>query len=146
MAIGNNRTGKSGNPKKWKKSACIVFCGSGAFLALVLIAFFFLSEQFGRLSARCDLIRGHYEIRTYGLHFPTVFMEDFKVLESYGVAYRRVAGCVVNDFVIESVEGYNSVMKEAIGKDIGVDVDAIFDRRSPAPALFAGPFQERQPK
>lgn len=47
------------------------------------------------------------------------------ILYLYGIDYRHVAGCVVNDFIIDKVAIYNETMKIAIKRDLGVDVDKL---------------------
>ena len=88
---------------------------------LFVVLYFFCGRQIGRLEAEYDLWRGRYEIHGYGL----VFGVPLKIaaLKSYGVEYRQVAGCVVNDFIIESVAAYNATMKKAIKRDLDIDID-----------------------
>ena len=87
------------------------------------IIFFFGAKPAGILEAKIDLWRGRYEIHGYGLIFHAPY--EFDALNHYGIEYRHVAGCVVNDFIIESVAAYNATMKNAIKKDLNVDVDRI---------------------
>ena len=69
-------------------------------------------KYIGILEARYDIWQGHYEIRYAGLQFGEV--TQAKILSTYGIAYRRAAGCMINDFIIDSVGGYNAIMEEAI--------------------------------
>jgi hypothetical protein len=84
--------------------------------------YFFCAKQVGMLEAKYDIWRGHYEIRGYGLHysFASPYVED---LNSYGIEYRPVAGCVVDDFIIDSVASYNATMKETIMRNLGINLD-----------------------
>lgn len=113
--------------RKFKKLGRPVLCGFVVLNVLILIVFFEGGRQVGCLNAYYDLMQDHYEIRTYGLHFAVVFEEQANTLKNYGILYRKVAGCVINNLIIESVDGYNSVMKAAIKKDIGIDVDKLLD-------------------
>ena len=45
--------------------------------------------------------------------------------QDYGIKYVRVAGCVVNFPIIESTQSYNETMKDAIRRDLGLDVDSM---------------------
>ncbi len=67
------------------------------------------------LEAKFDLWRGHYEIRVYGL---IILPEGLltQSIKEYGIEYKRVAGCVVNHFLVGYVQGYNAVMKEEIAR------------------------------
>ena len=95
---------------------------SCSILALIFVVLYFLcGRQIGRLEAEYDLWRGRYEIHGYGL----VFGVPLKIaaLKSYGVEYRQVAGCVVDDFIIESAAAYNATMKKAIKRDLDIEID-----------------------
>ena len=89
-----------------------------------VLIFFFGAEQVGVLEAKYDLWRGRYEIHGYGLLFGEP--PQTKNLKPYGIKYRHVAGCMVNDFILDSVASYNSVMKVAIKHDLGFDVDKLW--------------------
>ena len=112
------------NSVKNKKARIIVYCLL-AFYVLIVMVVFFGAEKFGRLTAYYDLKMGHYEIRTYGLHLPLVFISQAKNLEEHGIAYQRIAGCLVDGFVVKFASGYNGVMKKAIKRDMGIDVDKL---------------------
>jgi len=85
------------------------------------LIFFFGAKQVGVLEAKYDLWRGRYEIHGYGLIIGVP--SEVEILNAYGIEYRHVAGCVVNDFIIDSVANYNMVMKAAIKKDLNYDID-----------------------
>lgn len=88
---------------------------------LGIVTLFWGAEEFGYLEAKYDIWRGRYEIHGYGLFLGVP--PEFKILNAYGIKYRHVSGCVVNDFIMDSVGEYNSVMSRAIKKDLGVDID-----------------------
>lgn len=89
-----------------------------------VLIFFFGAEQVGILDAKYDLWRGRYEIHGYGLLWGEP--PQVEILKAYGIKYRHVAGCMVNDFILDSVSSYNSVMKVAIKDDLGFDVDKLW--------------------
>ncbi|HOP47989.1 MAG TPA: hypothetical protein PK874_10025 [Desulfobacteraceae bacterium] len=88
---------------------------------ILTLVFFFGAKRVGVLQAKYDLWRGQYEIHGYGLILGVP--PEVEILNAHGIEYRHVAGCVVNDFIIDSVAEYNSVMSKAIKEDLGVDVD-----------------------
>ena len=91
-------------------------------LSLILtLIFLFGAKQVGVLEAKYDLWRGRYEIHGYGLIIGVP--SEVEILNAHGIKYRHVAGCVVNDFIIDSVANYNLVMKAAIKKDLDYDID-----------------------
>ena len=90
---------------------------------ILTLIFFFGAKPFGMLEARYDLWRGRYQIQGYGL-----FLGEpawVHTLYLYGIEYRHVAGCVVNDFIIDKVALYNKTMETAIKRDLSVDVSKI---------------------
>ena len=91
------------------------------FSVIFILIFFFGAKQVGVLEAKYDLWRERYEIHGYGLIIGVPSEVD--ILNAYGIEYRHVAGCVVNDFIIDSVANYNLVMKAAIKKDMEYDID-----------------------
>jgi len=92
-------------------------------IILVLI-FFFGATHVGVLEAKYDLWRGRYEIHGYGLLWGEP--PQIEILKPYGIKYRHVAGCAVNDFILDSVASYNAVMKVAIKQDLEFDVDKLW--------------------
>jgi len=44
-----------------------------------------------------------------------------------------VAGCLINDFIIESVTAYNATMLQAINTDFGIDIDHLKQSYAQAP-------------
>ena len=106
----------------WKlaKISCWAFL---AVFTLMSIAWFGFPRQLGRTWAKFDLFRNHYEVRVYG--YPLGDRNKAELLENYGVSYARVAGCVVDNSIIESTNAYNTVMRKAILEDLGVDINKI---------------------
>ena len=90
--------------------------------------YLFGGKYIGILEAKYDLWKGHYEIRYAGLQFAEV--TKAKILNACGIAYRRVAGCMINDFIIDSVGGYNTAMEEAIKENLGICVDGLLFMRA----------------
>lgn len=88
-----------------------------SFLAVLLaasVAWFGFPRQTGMLEAQYDLWRGKREVRWFGLPPFIPDAEEIALRRVHGYRYRMVAGCVVNDFIIENVKGYNEVMKGAV--------------------------------
>ena len=88
---------------------------------ILTLIFLFGAKRVGVLEAKYDLWRGRHEIHGYGLIWGVPW--KVAILNAYGIKYRHVAGCVVNDFIIDSVANYNLLMKAAIKKDLGYDID-----------------------
>lgn len=91
---------------------------------ILTLIFFFGAKQVGVLEAKYDLYRGRYEVHGYGLLWGPP--PQIEILKPYGIKYRHVAGCAINYFIMDSVASYNSVMKVAIKKDLGFDVDKLW--------------------
>lgn len=98
-------------------------------LACLSVAYLFYPTQFGRARANLDLMRNHYEIRYLGLMFNESYYK--KCFNENGITYARVAGCVVNIPIIESTKAYNEVMRDAILRELRVDVDIILNTVEP---------------
>ena len=88
---------------------------------LFVLLNFFGSRQIGRLEAEYDLWRGRYEIHGFGLFMGAP--SEIEDLKPYGIEYRHVAGCVVNDLIIKRVDEYNSTMIKAIKQNLNIEVD-----------------------
>jgi hypothetical protein len=78
----------------------------------------------GMLMAHVDHACGHYEIKTYGLHFffdgPD---EDGRPLkEQYGVKVNFVAGCGASEPFVWYVKGYNATSRRMLFEKHGKDV------------------------
>ncbi len=91
------------------------------FSIFIMILYFFCSGQIGRLEAEYDLWRGRYEIHGFGLFMGAP--SEIEDLKPYGIEYRHVAGCVVNDLIIKRVDEYNSTMIKAIKQNLNIEVD-----------------------
>jgi hypothetical protein len=76
------------------------------------------------VAAWVDAIRGHDELKVYGLPSPWAG-EYARLLEQrYGVEIDPVAGCVVTEGLVWYVDGYNSVARPRIVARRGKDVFA----------------------
>jgi len=76
----------------------------------------------GQIVARFDLARGHYEVLVLGLA-PRWRPEYARLLrERYRIESRVVAGCVVSEWLLAYVEGYNEVSMNAANRRFGRDV------------------------
>jgi hypothetical protein len=122
-------------PRRLRKIGRVIFWTFFFVNILFVIIFFCGAQQVGYLNAQYDLWKGRYKIQTYGLHYPQIFATEAKTLKGYGIDYVRVAGCVVNDFIIKEVAAYNLVMKKAIKGDLGIDVDKLLDYEDDEPNM-----------
>jgi hypothetical protein len=68
----------------------------------------------GQAEAERDLAAGRLCQKTYGL--PAPWCRGYEALagQKLGVEFRAVAGCVVDEELIERVAGYNELMRRAI--------------------------------
>ena len=68
-----------------------------------------------------DIVRGDYELRTFG--YPAAWREQYARLlaDRYGVMLVPVAGCVVTPELVRGVEAYNDVMEAEIERLYGSD-------------------------
>ena len=90
---------------------------------LFVLLYLFCAKQVGILEAKYDIWRKSFEIRSYGLNsYVSPYVIDINGVE---IEYNTVAGCVVDDFIIDSVGAYNSVMEKAIKDKLGVDLDLL---------------------
>jgi hypothetical protein len=82
-----------------------------------------LSAQLrGQLVARCDLMRGHYELLTYGLP-PRGLPECGRLLrQRYDIKLRAIAGCVVSRALTDYADAHNRVVLSEIKRRFGRDV------------------------
>jgi hypothetical protein len=100
------------------------------FSVIFSLIYLFGGKYVGALEAKYDLWKGHYELRYYGLQIYWVTQVRMKVLNTCGIAYRRAAGCMINDFIIDSVGGYNATMEAAIKENLGICVDCLLFMRA----------------
>lgn len=82
-----------------------------------------LGGPIGRLAARYDVSKGHYELKTHGLL--AIWRKDYAILlnDRYGVHLKTTAGCIVTGFQVSYDNGYNSVQQAAIIHKFGRDVN-----------------------
>lgn len=76
----------------------------------------------GRLLARFDIARGHYELLGYGLPSPRHAEYARLLRERYGIEYRPVALCIVSPTLVSYVDNYNRVSTAAANRKFGHDV------------------------
>ncbi len=86
-----------------------------SYYILVFIAFMQLNTAFGQASGE------KYRLLTYGL--PNFGMQnaEYVVAEKWGIEYYAVAGCVVSQELIDSVEKHNDAVEPLIKKKYGED-------------------------
>src|SRR5215813_14050164 len=73
----------------------------------------------GQSQAKHDLEEGRLELETAGL--PGAWTLDYErlLLERYGIRSRAVAGCLVNDQILDHARGYNEVMEREAERRFG---------------------------
>lgn len=76
----------------------------------------------GKLVARFDLARGHYEVLTLGLPAPWRPEAARLLRERYKIEMRVVAGCMVSESLLAYVDAYNKVSMSAAKLKFGHDV------------------------
>ena len=78
--------------------------------------------QAGRADAEQDVCVGRLAIEVFGL--PSFWESDYaNILEQrYHIQIKRVAGCCVNDQIIDHARGYNEVMEAEIQRRFGAGV------------------------
>jgi hypothetical protein len=76
----------------------------------------------GRQAAYRDIRQGRYEVLGYGL--PTPWRPEYArcLRERYNIIFRPVAGCVVSESLVSYVDGYDSVVDDAVRRKYGRDV------------------------
>jgi hypothetical protein len=76
----------------------------------------------GRLVARFDTARGHYEVLGYGL--PVTWRTEYARLlrQRYAIEFRTVAFCTVSKSMVAYVDSYNGVIAEVVNRKSGHDV------------------------
>lgn len=73
-----------------------------------------------RKQAEADFAASRYRILVYGLRTKNSSLEDR--LAKAGVEFKTIAGCVVNDAILEGARVYNEVMHEKLRAKLGRDV------------------------
>lgn len=71
-----------------------------------------------RKQAETDFAAGRYRMLVYGLRGSS----DDKRLTKHGVEVKPIAGCIVNDGILEGARVYNEVMREKLKAKLGRDV------------------------
>ena len=91
--------------------------------SILVLTFVFGAGQIGFLQAKYDIYRGRYKVKGYGLMPFFGCGGDYWLLRAYGIECQAVAGCVVNDFIIDYVRNYNAVMRPVIREKFDIDID-----------------------
>lgn len=73
-----------------------------------------------RKQAEADFAAGRYRILVYGMRGKNSPVEDRLVKE--GVGMKAIAGCIVNDGILEGARVYNEVMREKLKAKLGRDI------------------------
>jgi hypothetical protein len=73
----------------------------------------------GRAEAVQDLATGKLRLKTYGLPAPWSWKCHEMARDKFGVEFDTVAGCVVDDELVERVTGYNEPMQREIDRRHG---------------------------
>jgi uncharacterized protein (TIGR03067 family) len=105
-----------------------------AVLSLLLVVGWYASAYpRGMLMARIDHARGHYKFKVYGSLIPWEKEYARLLQQRYGVAWDRVASCVVSEELAWYAGGYNSVSQhlllEKYGKDIFEECNAVAEQK-----------------
>ncbi|WP_432798090.1 hypothetical protein [Poriferisphaera sp. WC338] len=66
--------------------------------------------------ANIDIDNNHLEIRTYGLPHPASTQYQEILLQKYNIHINMVAGCIVDEQIIQTTKAYNTVMEAEITK------------------------------
>jgi hypothetical protein len=76
------------------------------------------AAKVARKQAEADFAAGRYRILSLGL---TAAMKDER-LAKLGIEKKPIAGCVVNDGILEGARVYNEIMREKLKAKLGRDV------------------------
>jgi hypothetical protein len=100
---------------RWTTFKRIIFWLALSYALLFPFFYWVAPVPLGMLKVKFDLWRGHYAIMVYGGPF---FLELSPALnlKKYGIEYKRVAGCMVDRFVLGYAKGYNAVMEKEIAR------------------------------
>jgi len=97
----------------------------GALILFVSLVWFApWASVYGRLSARYDISRGHFEIQKYGLVRSPLSLYSRILKERYNIHCPTVSGCMVLPSEVEFKNAYNAVSQPAIKEHFGKDVFA----------------------
>jgi hypothetical protein len=80
------------------------------------------SYRAGKEAAAKDLKQGILAVETYGLPMPSYGEYENLLKKNYHIELRPIAGCVVDDDILNHVKGYNEVSKAEIHRRFGKDV------------------------
>lgn len=91
-------------------------------LVVLAIAWVLAAWPFGAVMAHIDHLRGHDEVKTFGL--PAEWSDDYAGLlrDRYGVELNSVAGCTPPVSLMQYVEGYNRVSESYLQQKYGKDI------------------------
>ena len=78
------------------------------------------AAKVARRQAEADFAAGNYRILVYGLRSSDSSF-DLRLAKE-GVHVRAIAGCVVNDGILDGARVYNEVMREKLKAKLGRDV------------------------
>lgn len=76
--------------------------------------------QTGKKDAVRDFNSGIIQLETYGLQKQSNPYQDY--LAKHHIKMKIVAGCIVNDKIIDHAKGYNSKMKQLVNQKLGKDI------------------------
>ncbi len=77
-------------------------------------------KQAGIRDANRDFEKGIMQLEIYGLRMANDPYEE--ELRQQGITMNTVAGCMVDDEILEHAEGYNETMKRLINRKLNKDV------------------------
>jgi hypothetical protein len=100
----------------------IAVIGFVALLIALVEAWLVSAPMRGRITARFDVWRGHYEVRVYGL--PPVWRSEYARLlkNQYGIETHTVAFCIVSETLRSYADSYDDVSSAAANRKFGRDV------------------------
>jgi len=98
---------------------CLLLLLIGLYFRIVGLPFAHLR---GTLAARWDISHGRYRILTYGLASLDRGEYARTVRDRYGVEIRTIAGCRVDDSLVDYARGYDVAMKAALQQHYKRDV------------------------
>lgn len=95
----------------------------GALIFFVLAVWFSSwGAVYGRLSAKYDISRGHFEIQKYGLMRGPLPIYSKILKDRYNVRCPSISGCMVTPAEVQFKNAYNSVSQPAIIEHFGKDI------------------------
>jgi hypothetical protein len=85
------------------------------------IFFYIFPEQVAMIEARYHIWRNHYEIKTYGYRFGD--RDYIEMLKHHGISHVKISDCDVNEPLKDYITHYNSIMRDAVWRDLGVRLE-----------------------